>query len=398
MNPTDPGPGVARAKPVTTRAVRLTPAGLRAVRSGHPWVYDQSIRSVKGDYQPGDLGIVFDDRNRLAAVGLLDPGSPITLRVLATEATRFDADWLAATIDTARARRRPLEADNTGMRLVNGEGDGLPGLIVDRYDDTVVIKCYTEAWFPYLDWIRTFLESDYQAGVLRLAGRLGPAAGRAGLEPGPWWGEVGDGRVAFTENGLVLWADVLAGHKTGHFFDQRHHRRRAARTASGAMVLDVFSCTGGFGLHAAAAGAAAVTLTDLSGPALATARSNFAANGLSSPTTIEGDAFDVLEAQPAGRYDLVIVDPPAFATRAEHHGRAISAYRRLARSAWATVRPGGRLVQASCSTRVSADEFRTALTDTLPDAVVDWESGHDIDHPVRHPEGAYLKALALIKP
>ncbi len=376
----------------------MKPGALKAVRQGHPWIYLDSITQIKGRAEPGDLGVVFDRNDRLAALGLLDPESDIGLRVLTRERAKIDQAWLAEKVGEARSLRSSLASENTGMRLINGEGDGLPGLIVDRYDTVVVLKVYTLAWIRLLPWLVETLSPHFDAGVLRLSNQV-----QTNLERLAWaqpakelWGSVGDGRVRFTENRLQLEANVITGHKTGHFFDQRQNRRRAAELGRG-RVLDVFSCTGGFGLHAAAAGAEEVVLTDISSPSLATAKRNFAINDLPEPRTILGDAFDVLADLPPESFDLVIVDPPAFATRRSQTERAVDAYRALTRLAFRTVRPGGHLVQASCSAHVTEDRFHDTVLGVTAARSPLWVSQHDVDHPVRHVEGHYLKAIAVKK-
>jgi 23S rRNA (cytosine1962-C5)-methyltransferase len=216
-------------------------------------------------------------------------------------------------------------------------------------------------------------------------------------------GELPDAPVPFREAGLSFEADVVRGQKTGHFLDQRENRIRVGELAGGRRVLDVFACTGGFSVHAAAGGATEVVSVDQSAPALATARRNMALNPVVAAGTdheiVVGDAFAVMSelAVARRRFDVVVVDPPSFASRRDQVPAARRAYARLTGLAVALLEPGGTLVQASCSSRVSADDFyatveRAARAAGRPLRITA-RTGHPLDHPIGFPEGAYLKAL-----
>ena len=270
----------------------------------------------------------------------------------------------------------------------------------------LVVKLYSAVWFPHLVTVtRTLLEVTGCGGVvLRLARNV--ARGETfGLADGDVIaGTVPDGPVRFLEGGLRFDADVRTGQKTGHFLDQRANRLRVGAMASGKDVLDVFASTGGFSVHAAAGGARSVRAVDLSAPTLAAAEHNMALNDDLEAvrncvfSTEVGDAFEVMvQLARAGRdFDIVIVDPPSFAQRQANVDGALRAYTRLTHLALRLVRPGGVLVQASCSSRVSPEQF----FDTVADAAVAAgrpideisRTGHDSDHPVGFREGEYLKA------
>lgn len=388
-------------------ALHVTPAAQRAIRQGHPWLFDQAITDQKGDGRPGDLAVIFDDRNRFLAIGLYDPTSPIRVRVLHRGAPApIDRAWLRARLAAAAAGREALAAGGTtGYRLVHGENDGLPGLVVDRYDTTLVLKLYTPAWAPWLADLRAALDDVCPAActVLRMSrallahpehlGGLTDGAVLAGSPPA--------GPVLFSENGLRFEADVLRGQKTGFFFDQRDNRARAGKLAAGRRTLNVFAYTGGFSLYAAAGGAPEVLSIDSSAPALASAQRNFALNrGLPAVaaarhTVTVADAFAALAdlGRRGRRYDLVIVDPPALAKREAEVDRAIRAYERLTALALGVTAAGGTLVMASCSSRVSAPAFYATVNGTAARAgrplVELARTGHALDHPIRSPEGAF---------
>ena len=394
-------------------AVRLTPDAFRQVRGGHPWVYEQAITSVSDAHaKPGSLAVIFDADRKFAAIGLWDPASPIRIRVLhaGKKPRQIDAAFWTETVERAyRARGHLGRQETTGYRLLHGENDGVGGLVVDRYENTLVVKVYSEAWLPHLNNVLAALVAT--TNPLRIVLRLGRlAAGSssvqaAGLTDGMViLGSQPEGPVLFTENGLTFEADVIDGQKTGHFLDQRDNREFIRSVSDGARVLDVFSCTGGFSVHAAAGGASHVHSVDLAAPAIETAKRNMALNresaGVAKHRTTVGDAFDVMDRLGAQmeQYDIVIIDPPSFASRASERDGAIRAYRKLVELGLPLVAKGGRLLQASCSSRVTEDDLvatvnaaiRTQGRHTTSEQIF----GHAADHPVTFPQGRYLKAIS----
>lgn len=390
-------------------AVRVSPDALRQIRSGHPWVFDGAIRSLSHHGEPGALAVVFDDKRRFAAIGLYDPASPIRVRILhAGGPCAIDDDFWAERLVAALERRAELAADGetTGYRCVHGENDGFPGLVVDRYDTTAVIKIYTAAWLPHLPSIVGLLDDLLPVDriVLRRGRNLEPDGAPAGGAT-MVLGDRPTGPVTFLERGLRFEADVLAGQKTGHFLDQRENRVLVGGLSAGADVLDVFCCTGGFSVHAAAGGAASVLSVDRSRPALEATRRNLAHNADLAPVrrsahdTVEGDAFAVLDrlATEGRRFGVVVIDPPSFASRASQVDRALAAYARLTEAGLELLRPGGMLVQSSCSSRVGEASFHGAVQAAASRSarrLEEWaRTGHAVDHPVGFPEGRYLKTL-----
>ncbi len=348
----------------------------------------------------------FTTRLRRCAPRILQTGQPATI----------DETWLRERIAAAAARRAELSpTGTTGYRLIHGENDGLPGLVVDRYEDTLVIKLYTLAWIPWLNpghplrWLRS---SPPVASCCGSAASCSTALSTSmGCRRDCWTGTDFDGEpglVQFSENGLRFEADVLRGQKTGFFLD---HDNRACveRLAGGRRVLNVFAYTGGFSLYAAGRCTRGVERGPGT-PALAAARRNFDLNrhlpavAAARHITEAGDAFDALATlrEQGERYDLVVVDPPAFAKRAAEIEAALRAYTRLTILALGVMRPGGLLVSASCSSRVSADDFystvrRAAEAAGRPLREIE-RTGHAVDHPISFPEGAYLKCLYAVAP
>jgi len=397
-------------------ALHVTPAAERAIRGGHPWLFDHAITKQAREGAPGDLAVVFDRHNRFLAVGLCDPLSPIRVRILQQgKQAVIDRDWFAVRLAEAAQVRAPLcEQDTTGYRLVHGESERLPGLVIDRYDQTLVLKLYTPAWVPHLRDLLSALQSASPAE--RLVLRLGRSVQARpehlyGLRDGAiLFGPDLDGPLVFRENGLRFEADPVRGQKTGFFLDQRENRAQVGKLAKGTRVLDVFAYTGGFSVYAARGGAREVTSLDASRPALEAAVRNFALNqddpGVASCTheILVEDAFEVLTRleREVRRFDLVIVDPPTFAKNRDEVTGALRAYGRLTRLALGVLEPGGTLVQASCSSRVGEEQFykvvnRAAAEAGRPLREIE-RTGHPLDHPVSFKEGAYLKCLFAVAP
>jgi 23S rRNA (cytosine1962-C5)-methyltransferase len=392
-------------------ALRITPEAQRALRLGHPWLFDRAIVSQSAVGQPGDLAVIFDERRRFLAIGIYDPASPIRVRILQHGLpAAIDAAFFAGRLAAAAQRRIELTAqDTTGYRLVHGEGDGLPGLVVDRYGRVLVIKLYSTAWLPHLaavleglagvapaDWVVLRMSRAVQREPAALYGLHDAAtlAGAPQINP-----------VIFHENGLCFEADVLRGQKTGFFLDQRENRTQVGKLSSGREILNVFAYTGGFSLYAARGGAPAVLSLDISPPAMDAAKRNFALNhhvpsvAAARHECLVEDAFAGLArlAEAGRRFDLVVVDPPAFAKQQSEISRALQAYERLTKLALGVLRPGGTLVMASCSSRVSQLDFFAAVRRGAARAACHLHefahTGHALDHPIGFAEGAYLKCL-----
>ncbi|MEW6305659.1 MAG: class I SAM-dependent methyltransferase [Verrucomicrobiota bacterium] len=391
--------------------LRVTAAAEKAVRSGHPWLFASSIREQSRDGTLGELGVIYDRHNRFLAVGLFDPESPLRLRVLhaGKPATLDDAWWRERLMQAVRKRETWFAATTTGYRILHGESDGWPGLVLDRYDTTLVLKLYTAAWFPRLDdVVRHILDTlAPQRLVLRLSRNIQSVAketfGHADGEIlfGPSLSEP----VVFLENGLRFEADVISGQKTGFFLDQRENRAFVESLAQGRAVLNAFSFSGGFSLYAARGGARSVTDIDLSQHALDSAGRNFALNQSVANVrqcaheSIQANAFDWLADAREQKFDLLIVDPPSLAKRQDEHDRALQAYGHLATNAIRLLRTGGILVAASCSAHVKADEFfdkirQCARQSTRPFTELR-TTRHPADHPASFPEAEYLKAIYL---
>ena len=397
-----------------TLRLRITAAAESAVRSGHPWVFSDSILDLNHAGQTGELAVIYDRKDHFLAVGLFDPDSPIRVRILhAGKPQTIDRAWWQARLMQAIARRRDLfDEQTTGYRLIHGESDGWPGLVLDRYDTTLVLKLYTAAWLPRLDDTLALLKENVpgERVVLRLSRNIQPVAEKQFQQC--------DGKVIFSqraesefgapiifqESGLRFEADVLRGQKTGFFLDQRENRREVETLARGRRVLNAFSFTGGFSVYAARGGAAAVTDLDISAHALAAAQRNFALNqnfpGVAAchHDTAQGDAFEWLAAN-AAKFDLVVLDPPSLARRATEREGALRAYERLNALGIARLAREGILVAGSCSAHVPAEEFfevvRRAAAKSGRTFTELKTLRHPPDHPANFKEAEYLKVIYL---
>lgn len=403
----------ARSNPVPRLRLRVTATAETILRGGHPWLFAASIREQNRAGTVGELAVIYDRKDKFLALGLYDPDSPLRVRVLhAGKPVTVDAAWWRQRLEAALQRRRELfDARTNGFRWIHGESDGWPGLVLDRYAGTLVLKLYTAAWLPRLAEVTPLIMTALQPErlILRLSRNIQETARKEfQLEDGMDLAlrAVPDlAPVEFQETGICFEADVVRGQKTGFFLDQRENRRRVEALAPGRAVLNAFSFSGGFSLYAARGGAASVTDLDISVHALESARRNFALNRADAKVaacrheTVQADAFAWLEQQTRPQFDLVILDPPSLAKRETERAGAIQAYGRLAANGMRAVRPGGVLVAASCSAHVSAAEFFETIRAAAKNSGCRWReletTGHPADHPATFPEAQYLKGIYL---
>ncbi|NBR87370.1 MAG: class I SAM-dependent rRNA methyltransferase [Proteobacteria bacterium] len=401
---------MANASPNPPRLrLRVTAAAESAIRGGHPWVYDASIREQNRAGTAGELAVIFDRKDKFLALGLYDALSPIRVRVLhhGKPVTADDAWWRARLQATLARRAGLFDAQTTGYRCISGESDGWPGLVLDRYDTTFVLKLYSAVWLPRVGEIVQWLSEALPPGrlVLRLSRNIQSLAEKDfSLRDGQVLrGDAPAGPVVFLETGIRFEAEVIRGQKTGFFLDQRENRRRVEMLAAGRDVLNAFSFSGGFSLYAARGGARSTTDLDISPHALDSARRNFTLNAGAPHIAAcrhecaQADTFHWLAASDRADFDLVILDPPSLAKREAERAGAVQAYRRLALLGIPRLRRGGILVAASCSAHVSSEEFFGAVLDALSTAgrpfVELARTTHAPDHPATFPEAHYLKCV-----
>ncbi len=384
----------------------LKPDRLAAVRRRHPWLFARSVGRQEGDAADGLVEARGPDGTFLAR-GFASPRSPIVARWWTFEERPLDEGLVAPLVEAAVAlRRRVVPPETDGFRAVNAEGDLLPGLVVDRYAQTLVVQATTEGTERARSlWLPALLKALPGSVVVQrndLASRRGEGLPLADeLLAGPQIPK----RVPFRERGLRFFADVENGQKTGFFLDQRENRQLVRELSAGRRLLNVFAYTGAFGVAALAGGASAVTHVETSEGALRLAREHHLLNG-QDPAPVgfaAADAFEDLRARVAAgeRWGLIVTDPPAFAKRRGDVERACRGYKDLGRLALKLLEPGGLLLACSCSGPVSPDLFQKVLFAASLEAGVRvrllLRRGAGPDHPVSLdcPEGDYLKAFLL---
>lgn len=369
--------------------LRLRPTAESIVRSGHPWVFADSVKEQNREGAPGELAVIFDRNDKFLAVGFYDPDSPIRVRILHVgKPIKTDAAFWKSRLEAALAKRAALfDQNTTGYRCIHGENDGFPGLVLDRYGETLVLKIYTPGWRDRIHDMVPFLKS--QNIVLRTSRNLSLPDSEVlrGAINSP---------VQFLENSLCFEADVLRGQKTGFFLDQRENRKIVETLARDRDVLNAFSFSGGFSVYAVRGGARSVTDLDISAHALASARRNFALNNLEHARheTIQADTFEFLAAKPMRGFGLIILDPPSLAKRESEKARALRAYRKLVESALPWLARNGILVAASCSAHVTPEEFFSTVLHASK--LKEFRrTENPPDHPATFPEARYLKCIYL---
>lgn len=389
---------------VQNLAVKLTPkAENLLLKTAHPWIFSKSIERMNKEGKVGDIAILFRQKtNDVFGVGLYDPSSSIPIKMLHYySAIQINQSFFAYKIQEAYSIRKPLLASDTNSyRLIFGENDNFPGLIADVYARTLVVKLYSAIWFPYLKSILIELikATSCEVAVLRLSRNLQKANSSPFYEGQILYGELDNAEVIFKEHGIIFSTNVIKGHKTGYFLDHRANRKRVGELALSKNILDVFSYTGGFSVHALIGGAKEVTSVDISEKALTMARVNVSLNASAGKhITLAGDAFSILKRliDEQKIYDMVIIDPPSFAKSKKEEEKANFNYQQLARLGSRLVSSGGILILASCSSRLSEKDFFRINERALASAGRTFnyigKYNHDIDHPVSFKEGAYLK-------
>lgn len=385
--------------------IYLKPGRDKSGRNRHPWIFGGAIAQVSGNPQGGDVATIRDSGGQFLARGYYNPRSQITVRLLTwseseTIGPEFWGQRLRAAIE--RRQRLPTSDATNAYRLVFAESDGLPGLIVDRYDDWLVLQSLTLGI------------ERHKTELARLLAELLPVRGiyersdvsvrkHEGLPPvtGPLVGASPPDRLAIEENGHRFLVDIRHGHKTGFYLDQRANRARVAAYCPGAEVLNVFCYTGAFGVYAAGGGARSCVNLDSSADALSLAEENLALNEYPPCESIRGDAFQVLrELEREGRtFDVVILDPPKFAQSRRQVRRATRGYKDINMLGMRLLRRGGTLCTFSCSGMISEDLFQKVLfgaaVDVGHDGRILERLGQGVDHPVllTFPESAYLKGF-----
>lgn len=375
----------------------------------HPWVFSGAIARIEGDVSEGDVVSVWSAEGALLGCGHYQIGS-IAVRMLSFCSEQLDADfWVDAIQRAYDARRAFLLTDNpltTCYRLVHGEGDSLPGLIIDYYDGVCVLQAHSVGMFRSKKQICTALQKVYGDALKAVYDKSSSTAPfKAGLDLMDGYVYTAPGfdasEAVVLENGNKFWVNWQEGQKTGFFLDQRDNRALVGKYSSGRRVLNLFCYTGGFSVYALKGGAESVESVDSSAKAISLVDRNVALNGYTNHISHTADAMDFLAAVPEGKFDLMIVDPPAFAKHRGALKNALRAYQRLNAMAISKVAKGGIIFTFSCSQVVDKEAFALAVFSAAAQCgrrvrIMD-RLNQGADHAVNifHPEGEYLKGLVL---
>lgn len=388
------------------KTIRLKPGKEESLLRHHPWVFSGAVASLPDDIEEGDRVIVESAKGDILGIGHYQIGS-IAVRILEFATRTLAEDFYDKRLLNAYRLRRTLgliRPDNDCYRLVHGEGDFLPGLVIDIYGDTAVMQAHSPGMHFERDIIAGALTGLPEARIRNVYYKSETTLPyKAQLDPqnGYLVGSY-DGNIA-TENGLLFNIDWLKGQKTGFFVDQRENRSLLEKFAQGRKVLNMFCYTGGFSVYAMRGGAASVESVDSSAKATALTDANIALNFPDDPrhTTRTVDAFKYLAEMPADKYDLIILDPPAFAKHRSALKNGLIGYRKLNAKAFEKIAPGGILFTFSCSQVVTREAFRLAVFTAAAKSGRKVRVLHQLtqpaDHPfdISHPEGEYLKGLVL---
>lgn len=415
---------IERATGRSTERATVGDAAASAIERGHPWVYATQLSGAVEGKKAGDAVLLFDRSGRALGWAIVEPGSPIVARVWSLDAERtIDEASIAERCERAmEVRDRLIDERTNALRLVHGEGDRAPGVVVDRYAHVAVLRldgAAIEAWtdriadaiFPALERrgvrslvARTTERSAGSFAAARPSGALAAARPSGATRIRSLRGEPAPDVVEVREHGVPFVVDLARGQKTGAFLDQRENRRRVGALAKDRRVLNLFSYAGGFSLHAALGGARSVTSVDVAAGAHATAQRSFTLAGvaLEPHDFVTADVWDFLErARSRGeRWDLVISDPPSMAPSEAAKPRALAAYKKLHALGASVLEEGGVFCASSCSSHVPLEDFLGTLDDrTLQrrDLRVVEIAGAGSDHPTlpSFPEGRYLKFCVL---
>jgi 23S rRNA (cytosine1962-C5)-methyltransferase len=386
--------------------LHLKPNRDRSVRRFHPWIFSGALARLEGTKEPG-LAEIIAASGEFLGRGFYNPNSQIVCRIMTWRDEAIDADFFRRKIENAyQTRRRLFDANgqNTNaFRLVNAEGDGLPGLIVDKYADYLVMQISTLGMSHFRNEIVAALQQALQPqGIFERSS--GPALSEEGLQPVTQTlaGNEPPTSLQIRENNLLFEVNIHEGQKTGFFLDHRENRAWVGRICAGRKLLNGFGYTGAFSVYARQGGAQRVVTVDSSTPAIELAKKNFALNGfeIASDDFIAADLFRYLRST-TQKFDFIILDPPAFAHRQKDVENAARAYKDINLQAMKVVESGGLLLSCSCSQPVSPDLFQKILFGAAADAGravrILGQSGHAPDHPISvyHPEGRYLQAMLL---
>jgi 23S rRNA (cytosine1962-C5)-methyltransferase len=369
---------------------------------GHPWVFSGAVAKIEGEVSPGDVGEVYSKDSHFLGLGHINPHSQIIVRILTPKKEELGRNFFKERIlEAAHLREELLKGKTNAYRVINGEGDSLPGLIVDRYRDTLVLQCLTAGMERIKEILTELLVKEfYPQNVYERSD--GATRSEEGLteSKGLLYGKNIPEFIEMEEYGCCFRVNVKKGQKTGFYLDQRGNRVLLKGLSGRKKILDCFCYTGAFSIHGGSGGAREITLIDSSEEALAMAEEHFDLNQIMNipHQCIRGDVFEVMRSLKSG-YDIIILDPPPFAKRKGNLPSASRGYKDLNLWAFRLLNRGGFLLTFSCSHHMNWDLFQkiifSAALDSGKSIQLLGRMGHPWDHPIHlsHPEGEYLRGL-----
>lgn len=376
----------------------------KPILRGHPWVFSGAVARAEGELSPGEMGEVYSGDGKFLGMGQFNPHSQIILRLLTRKKEVLDVSFFRGRLLQAiTLREKGLKGKTNAYRVVNGEGDFLPGLIVDRYEETLVLQCLTAGMERLKELFIDLLAKQFKPKSIYERSDT-PMRKEEGLPElkGLLYGEEIVAPIEIDEYGCRFRVDVKEGQKTGFYLDQRENRFSLQAVSQGKKILDCFCYTGGFSIHAGLGGAREITLIDSSDEALKRVESHFFLNRLEKIPfhMIKGDAFDVMRTLEPD-YDIIILDPPPFAKKKGHLSGASRGYKDLNLQAFRLLKSDGLLFTFTCSHHMNWDLFQKIVFSAALDAGKKVQllerRGHPLDHPIdlSHPEGEYLRGIVL---
>ena len=393
------------------RSFVVGPETVRMLELGHPWVIADRYTRRWSQARAGEVAALTDEGGRFLATALLDPGDRVVARVLAFSPIRLDGDWLRTQLTQAVARRRQADLSATNaLRLVNGEGDGLPGLVVERFADFLLVQLYARSWEAHLDLLTAVLAETVRPAGIYLKTRPRQtrelaAKGQTGKLGRLVWGQKASFPLPVIENSLTFLVDLQEGLHTGLFLDQRRNRQDFMARVGGRRVLNLFAFTGAFSVAAVAAGARQVTSVDAAGAYLDRAAENFRANDIDprKHEFLTGDCFRVLEelVRAKRRFDVVLMDPPSFSTTRQSRFTTRGGTSELVTQALRLLPAGGLLICSSNHQKVDLADFLKEIRRGALQAkrelrvLATFAQPEDFPFSVTFPEGRYLKYLVM---
>lgn len=383
--------------------IYLKPGKERSLERQHPWVFSGALAGNHEKLADGTVVQLLTSQKKVCAVGFYSPSS-IAVRILHFGKTMLDHAFFLEKIKAAYDLRSQLHinthAATTCYRLIHGEGDGFPGLIVDVYGSTAVVQCHTAGYIAFLEIIKNALHEASNGKIDRVYLKSKEILGAKQAQPDGFIGAEGDTELYVSENGRKFKVNIATGQKTGFFIDQRDNRNLLTEYSKDKKVLNTFSYSGGFSVYALTAGATEVVSVDISQKAIDLCNQNVELNGGGNHTALTADVVDHIKE--VGRdYDVIILDPPAFAKHLSARHKAVIGYKRINCEAIKKIKPGGIIFTFSCSQAVDQALFEStvcaAAIEAGRDVKILHRMGQPADHPVSifHPEGNYLKGLVI---